>query len=174
MSGEISKTEFAKLAGVSPGRVSQYLRDGVIGLAALAGNGRNARIKADLALAMVRDSMDQTRSATNLALPDSSTSSLIANRARKEGFQADLLELRLAHGRCELQEATAAALVALGTAVKRAHRDIPFWVDEIVGAWKTGGFPAAHAIMRSKDDELLNSIANMILAFQGGRDDDGG
>jgi hypothetical protein len=173
MPGEISKAEFAKLAGVSPGRVSQYLREGVIGRAALVGDGRNARIKADLALAMVRDRMDPARSVIGSS-PDSSTSSFVANRARREGYQADLLELRLAHGRRELQEAADAAVVALGTAVKRAHRDIPFWVDEIIGAWQAGGIAAAYALMRSKDDELLSSIADMILSFQDGRDDNGG
>jgi hypothetical protein len=166
MAGEISKAEFAKLAGVSPGRVSQYLRDGVIGRAALVGDGRNARIKADLAMAMVRGRMDRTRSAVGFPLD----SPLILNRARKEGLQADLLELRLAHGQRELKEATDAALVALGTAVKRAHGVIPFWIDEIIGAWQAGGIASAHALMRSKDDELLNSIADMILAFQDERD----
>ena len=41
----VSKTEFARLAGVSAARVSQYLRDGVIGPEALLGKGRHARVR---------------------------------------------------------------------------------------------------------------------------------
>ena len=130
MQGELSKSEFAKLAGVSPGRVSQYLREGVIGREALVGDGRNARIKADLALAMVRDRMDPTRRATNLVGIDSAASSFLANRARKEGFQADLLELRLGERRRELQEESAFALRALFRAVGKAHEALPGWAEE--------------------------------------------
>lgn len=139
MQGELSKSEFAKLAGVSPGRVSQYLREGVIGREALVGDGRNARIKADLALAMVRDRMDPTRRATNLAGIDSAASSFLANRARKEGYAADLLALRLGERRREMQEENDAALLALSRAVGKAHEAIPGWAEETIASWNLGG-----------------------------------
>jgi hypothetical protein len=45
----VTKAEFASLVGVSPGRVSQWLRAGKIDGAAIVGEGRDARIDAELA-----------------------------------------------------------------------------------------------------------------------------
>jgi hypothetical protein len=50
---EMSKSEFAELICVPPARVSQWLRDGTIGREALQGHGRHARVRVDLALAML-------------------------------------------------------------------------------------------------------------------------
>ncbi len=49
-----SKGDFARIAGVSPGRVSQWIAEGKIGPDALDGEGRSARIKVDVALAQVK------------------------------------------------------------------------------------------------------------------------
>ncbi|NKK92383.1 hypothetical protein GFL95_14280 [Rhizobium leguminosarum bv. viciae] len=53
-----TKGEFAILIGVSPGRVSQYLKEGRISAAAVQGNGRNARIIIERAKADLRVSLD--------------------------------------------------------------------------------------------------------------------
>jgi len=45
----ISKGEFARLIGVSPARVSQYIAAGTIDAAALVGEGRSARVRVHLA-----------------------------------------------------------------------------------------------------------------------------
>jgi hypothetical protein len=50
----VTKSEFAELICVPPARVSQWLRDGTISLEALQGHGRHARVRVDLALAMLR------------------------------------------------------------------------------------------------------------------------
>jgi hypothetical protein len=173
MPDELSKSDFAKLAGVSPGRISQLLRDGVISRSALIGEGRNAKINPDLALAMMRDRTDPARRATNLVGTDSAASSFLANRARREGYAADLLALRLGQGRRQLEEEYKAALATVMAAIKRAHRALPFEVEEIIEAWHGGGLPAAYAKMRSKTDELLASIWDMILAAQDGRSPEG-
>ncbi len=49
-----SKGDFARIAGVSPGRVSQWIAEGKIGPDALDGEGRSARIKVDVALVQVK------------------------------------------------------------------------------------------------------------------------
>jgi phage terminase large subunit GpA-like protein len=49
MQGAVTKAEFASLVGVSRGRVSQWLRAGKIDGAAIVGEGRDARIDAELA-----------------------------------------------------------------------------------------------------------------------------
>jgi hypothetical protein len=49
MQGAVTKAEFASLVGVSRGRVSQWLRAGKIDGAAIIGEGRDARIDAELA-----------------------------------------------------------------------------------------------------------------------------
>lgn len=50
----VTKGEFARLAEVSPGRVSQWISEGKIGADALQGEGRSARIIVERALAQVR------------------------------------------------------------------------------------------------------------------------
>lgn len=54
----VSKGEFAKLINVSPGRVSQLIAEGKIHGAALAGEGRMAKIRAEVAKAQLRQSLD--------------------------------------------------------------------------------------------------------------------
>ena len=58
MQQEVSKGEFARIIGVSPGRVSQYLAEGKISPAALSGVGRNAKIRVDQARADLRLTLD--------------------------------------------------------------------------------------------------------------------
>lgn len=50
----LSKGEFARHIGVSPGRVSQYLTAGIIGADALEGEGRAARIVVHKAVEQIR------------------------------------------------------------------------------------------------------------------------
>lgn len=50
---EMSKTAFAAHIRVSQARVSQYIRDGIIGAEAMVGDGRNARINAEVAIAQI-------------------------------------------------------------------------------------------------------------------------
>jgi len=54
----VSKGEFARIIGVSPGRVSQYLTEGKISPAALEGTGRSAKIRVDQARADLRLTLD--------------------------------------------------------------------------------------------------------------------
>ena len=50
----LSKREFAESVGVSPSRLSHWLRDGKIDGAAVVGSGYSARINADLARRQTR------------------------------------------------------------------------------------------------------------------------
>lgn len=76
---EMSKSEFAEFICVSPARVSQYLADGTIGAEAILGQGRRARIRVDLALAML-----STR------LPRSPGADLVEALMRGRSLQAEL------------------------------------------------------------------------------------
>ncbi|MDB5582819.1 MAG: hypothetical protein JWR80_7995 [Bradyrhizobium sp.] len=58
MQEAVSKGEFAQIIGVSPGRVSQYLTEGKISVAALVGVGRNAKINVERAKADLRLTLD--------------------------------------------------------------------------------------------------------------------
>src|SRR5690349_3943837 len=51
----MSKAEFARHIGVSKPRVTQYIRDGLIGPEALTGVGTKARILVDVAKAQIRE-----------------------------------------------------------------------------------------------------------------------
>jgi hypothetical protein len=54
----VSKGKFAELLGVSAARVSQYLSEGKIKADALEGEGRNAKIRVELAKAQLRGELD--------------------------------------------------------------------------------------------------------------------
>lgn len=54
----VSKGQFAKLANVSPGRVSQWISEGKIAGEALVGEGRSAQIRVAPAMAQLRSKID--------------------------------------------------------------------------------------------------------------------
>ncbi len=58
VSETMSKGDFATHINVSPGRISQYIAEGKISLAALEGQGRSAKIKTAVALAELRKTLD--------------------------------------------------------------------------------------------------------------------
>jgi phage terminase Nu1 subunit (DNA packaging protein) len=167
----VSKTEFARSVGVSPARVSQWLRDGTVSQEALLGHGRHARVKVDLALEMLRNRLDLARSATSsrgrtkLGSPDEK-SGLTTARTKTSNLQAALLQMRLARelGDVIPKGAATAAIEALGRAVQRAHKGIPCWAEEITAAAQIGGIGAVSGVLRLKSGELLGSIADMIVA----------
>lgn len=55
---EVSKSEFAALINVSPGRVSQFIASGQISRAAIIGSGQRAKIDVERAKADLRLSLD--------------------------------------------------------------------------------------------------------------------
>lgn len=67
---ELSKSEFAAHIKVSPGRVSQYLREGLIGKDALVGEGRSARIVVEKAIEQLRTRRHVGQSMGNGLLTD--------------------------------------------------------------------------------------------------------
>lgn len=54
----VSKGDFARIAGVSAARVSQYIAQGQIGPEAMVGEGRAARINVAVAMRQLRDRLD--------------------------------------------------------------------------------------------------------------------
>jgi hypothetical protein len=61
----LSKGDFAREVGISPGRVSQLIAEGKIGPDALEGEGRSARIRVDAALEQMRLRRDVGQSLGN-------------------------------------------------------------------------------------------------------------
>jgi hypothetical protein len=61
----VTKSAFASIAGVTAGRVSQWIADGKITGDALVGHGYRARIKVTAALAQLRRTLDPTRAQVN-------------------------------------------------------------------------------------------------------------
>jgi hypothetical protein len=59
--GTLSKADFAVHVGVTPGRVSQYIRDGKIDGGALIGKGRAARIHVETALQQLLSRLDPSQ-----------------------------------------------------------------------------------------------------------------
>lgn len=54
----VAKGVFARMIGVTPGRVSQYIRENKIGAEALEGEGRSAKIKVEVAKQHLRARLD--------------------------------------------------------------------------------------------------------------------
>jgi hypothetical protein len=166
------KGEFAKLHGVSPGRVSQWLADGLISGAALVGSGRSARIVVEIANEQLRERLDQTRrmafsEGDHAADPkeDALTDpEFTSKRAEREGLQADLLRMRLARARGELipRGAQLAAFEAAGAAVARSWQALPTWAEEMFSVCQTGGVEALAAWMRAKANEQCAQIADLL------------
>jgi hypothetical protein len=76
---EMSKAEFADLICVSTAQLSRWLRDGTISAEALPGHGRRARVRVDLALAMLGE-----------RLPPSPLADLVVALIRVRTLQAEL------------------------------------------------------------------------------------
>jgi hypothetical protein len=156
-----SKAEFARLRGVTPDCVSRWLRNGKISDKAIVGVGRNARIRVDIATKMVerrRQRFDD----------DTASVALLDARTRTAVAHAELQEMRVARERglwmpkAEFQEAVGDVL----RAVKQAHLNAVYGVEEICGAYQSNGLPAAAGRMRAQMTELLNSIADMLAAAE--------
>jgi hypothetical protein len=93
---------------------------------------------------------------------------LLSARTRTSSLQAELLQMRLAREQGEVipRAAAMAAVEALGRAVKRAHKAIPGWAEEITGAAQIGGVAAVSGLLRAKSAELGNSVADLITAVK--------
>jgi hypothetical protein len=59
----ISKTAFASAVGVTPGRVTQWITSGQIDGEALVGSGRSAKIRPQVAIQQLRETLDVDRRA---------------------------------------------------------------------------------------------------------------
>jgi hypothetical protein len=155
MLSEVSKSEFAKLAGISPTRVTQLLREGVIQSEAVVGEGHRAKIRAPLALAMLRKQPDMRSEGT-----------LTSNRARKEAAQAEMAEIKLAElqGKLIWRAAVEGAEAALGHAIGQCFKNGVYWSEELVGAYLNGGIGAHAALLRTRLRDLNNSLADLVAA----------
>jgi DNA-binding transcriptional regulator YdaS (Cro superfamily) len=63
--GSVSKSAFAALRGVSPGRVSQWISEGKLSGPAIEGEGRNALINVAIACQQLGVTLDPVQSAVN-------------------------------------------------------------------------------------------------------------
>jgi phage terminase Nu1 subunit (DNA packaging protein) len=142
----VSKSEFARIAGVSSARVSQWLRDGVVTKEALVGEGRHARVRVEIAKSLLRDRLDPDRSrlgGLQRSGDDHPRSRLAAERARLVGLRADLVQIRVDRQRGELipRADVLAEIQATGRAIKGAYMSIIGWSEEIVrcgASWRPG------------------------------------
>ncbi len=177
----VRKSTFAKLRGVSPGRVSQWLANGLISGEAIVGAGRSARIIVEIANEQLRERLDQTR---RIAFAESDQSSPPkadalcdpehqSKRAEREGLQAELLRMRLARARGELipRGAQLAAFEAAGAAVARSWQTLPTWSEEMFGVAQQG-VPALAAWLRAKANEQCSQIADLLATENDGGDGD--
>lgn len=184
----VRKSTFAKLRGVSPGRVSQWLADGLISGDAIVGDGRSARIVVEIANEQLRERLDQTR---RLSFNESdqpkagdpkqdplADTEFASKRAEREGLQSELIRLRLARARGELisRGAQLAAFESAGAAVARSWQALPTWAEEMFSVCQTGGGAALAAWLRAKANEQCAQIADLLgtddLGAGAGDDDD--
>jgi hypothetical protein len=168
----VSKADFARRCGVTRGRVSQWIHDGQIGVEALDGTGPRARIRADVAIGMLRDRLDWFRGGSVADLGGSRAAAAAqkfrgaAARTRAVDLQRELLEIKLSRLKGELipRAASIAAGESLGRATQRALKDIVGWNEELLAAGQNGGLAAISALLRAKSFELCNTVADMLTA----------
>lgn len=84
----VSKSEFARIAGVSPGRITQWIDEGKISGAGLVGEGRSARIRVEVALQQVNLRRDIGQALGN-GLHTRLTSPKAAPQASEGGDEGD-------------------------------------------------------------------------------------
>lgn len=159
----VSKAEFARLCAVTGARVSHWIRDGVVTKDALVGEGRHARIRVDVAKALLKNHLDPDRRSANLGYPQSE---LDESKTKTSNLQNELLQIRLdrERGLLVLRSARDATLETVAQAVATAVKAIPGWGEELGGAYQNGGAGAICAQLRAKSVELGHSIADLIRA----------
>lgn len=146
----VSKGDFARRCGVTRGRVSQWLREGKIGPEALDGTGCRARIKADVALGMLRDRLDWFRGGSVADLGGSRGDIAAqkfqgaAARTKSAVLHAELMQIKLGRefGELILRSDALAATEAAGRAIKVAYMEIVAWSEETLrrgASWRSGG-----------------------------------
>lgn len=114
----VSKSRFAELIGVSPGRVSQYISSGQISAAAIVGHGQRAKLDVDRAKADLRLTLDVSQLLgngvdTDLGDKSGQGSEPTRNEPRSAGLdgqikQAKLEQLLRANRNAAIAEASAA------------------------------------------------------------------
>jgi hypothetical protein len=168
----VSKADFARRCGVTRGRVSQWIRDGQIGGEALDGTGPRARIRADVALGMLRGRLDWFR-AGSVADLGGSRGDVAAQKfqaavakTRAAVAHAELMEMKAGResGKLVLKSAVDASIEAFGRATRNAYMSIVGWSEELYGAGQAGGLGAHTAMLRAKAIEFGHLLADLVLA----------
>jgi hypothetical protein len=164
----ITQAEFARAVGVSRMSITKAIQSGRLRVF----NGRGDQVapgysgKRWLKPDVAAKDWENRR----LRLDDNmdGASDLLAARTRTAVAHAELEEMRVARERgmwmpkALFQEAIGDVL----RAVKQAHLNAVYGVEEICGAYQSNGLPAAAGRMRAQMVELLNSIADMLAAAE--------
>jgi hypothetical protein len=144
----ISKAAFARRCDVTRGRVSQWIKSGQIGVEALDGTGPRARIRADVAVRMLRDRLDWFR-AGSVADLGGSRGDVAAQkfqaavaRTRAAVAHAELMEIKLGRESGELLRRSDVyeTMEVSGRAIKGAYMSIIGWSEEIIcsrASWRS-------------------------------------
>jgi hypothetical protein len=117
MNAIVSKTEFAARTGVTPTRVSQWIREGKIGSDALEGEGRFARIKVEVALQQIGARRDPGQALSN-GLDTRLNSAPLDRETESDPLAAQLKAERLQQLRYANQRSAEEALIRRGVYVR--------------------------------------------------------
>lgn len=173
---ELSKAEFAAHVGVSKGRVSQYIKAGVIGRDALIGEGRSARIDVEKATAQIRARRHIGQSSTGNGAktaqkrPKAGVKDEIGSVDLASLIQAERLEQERRRNRRDAREEA----VRIGQLVERAEvvaehevaarkvrsilDTLPTRADDVLAAAKSNGIAGVRAVLKSLVVEIERQI----------------
>lgn len=173
----ISKGEFARLIGVSPARVSQYIAAGTIDAAALVGEGRSARVRVHLAAHQVASRLHVGQRLSNNGLMNRASlvaaGDLLATDAPQAGQSvqsvADQIQIeRLALERRKNRTAEIEEAERLGRLVPLADftREVSRAAQEAVNVFTgmvpdiANAFAAEHGVPQRDGMHLIRRVMN--------------
>jgi hypothetical protein len=115
----VTKGQLATIAGVSAGRVSQWIAEGKIHGDALIGEGRAAQINLDIAQQQLGLTLDfDQRQAQALAKPAAPSATVTPEQQRIAAVKADMAEIELR--KLQREERAAAGIYVLATKARQA------------------------------------------------------
>ena len=160
----VSKSEFAKITGVSAPRISQWLRDGKISGGALVGRGHRARIRVAVAKEQLRRNLDpvQHLGAQGRAQLDGNGAA-VPSAVEDEIKAARLQQLALSNAKAAAEEALRSGRYVRADA---ARQELGRVAARLMAAFESSFTEFANAIMAAPPATSRDALRTLRTAWR--------